>query len=79
MIISEKIFQKKLNFILTIVKSNDIISLAENETAKLNKRVCWNRQTGTFEGRVSRDVWVQVPLLAPKGDFLNLPYMWTDG
>ncbi len=29
-------------------------------------RVCWNRQTGTFEGRVSRDVWVQVPLLAPK-------------
>ncbi len=53
MIISEKIFQKKLNFILTIVKSNDIISLAENETAKLNKRVCWNRQTGTFEGRVS--------------------------
>ena len=29
------------------------------------KRVCWNRQTGTFEGRVSKDVWVQVPLLAP--------------
>ena len=29
-------------------------------------RVCWNRQTGTFEGRVSRDVWVQVPLLAPE-------------
>ena len=29
-------------------------------------RVCWNRQTGTFEGRVSKDVWVQVPLLAPK-------------
>ena len=28
-------------------------------------RVCWNRQTGTFEGRVSTDVWVQVPLLAP--------------
>ncbi len=28
-------------------------------------RVCWNRQTGTFEGRVSKDVWVQVPLLAP--------------
>lgn len=35
MIISEKIFQKKLIFILTIVKSNDIISLAENETAKV--------------------------------------------
>ncbi len=31
-------------------------------------RACWNRQTGTFEGRVSTDVWVQVPLLAP--DFL---------
>ncbi len=29
-------------------------------------RVCWNRQTGTFEGRVSIDVWVQVPPLAPK-------------
>lgn len=28
-------------------------------------RVCWNWQTGTFEGRVSTDVWVQVPLLAP--------------
>ena len=28
-------------------------------------RACWNRQTGTFEGRVSTDVWVQVPLLAP--------------
>ena len=27
--------------------------------------MCWNRQTGTFEGRVSIDVWVQVPLLAP--------------
>ena len=29
-------------------------------------RMCWNRQTGTFEGRVSNDVWVQVPLSAPK-------------
>ena len=28
-------------------------------------RMCWNRQTGTFEGRVSNDVWVQVPLSAP--------------
>ena len=28
-------------------------------------RVCWNRQTGTFEGRVSTDVRVQVPSLAP--------------
>lgn len=28
-------------------------------------RVCWNRQTGTFEGRVFHDVRVQVPSLAP--------------
>ena len=28
-------------------------------------RSCWNRQTGTFEGRVSTDVWVQVPSTAP--------------
>ena len=27
-------------------------------------RVCWNRQTGTFEGRVFHDVRVQVPSLA---------------
>ena len=32
---------------------------------KMKMRVCWNWQTGTFEGRVSTDVWVQVPLLAP--------------
>ena len=31
-------------------------------------RVCWNRQTGTFEGRVSYGVWVQVPSLAPKNN-----------
>ena len=35
-------------------------------------RVCWNRQTGTFEGRVSTDVRVQVPSLAPKRDKLVL-------
>ncbi len=29
-------------------------------------RECWNRQTGTFEGRVSYGVRVQVPSLAPK-------------
>ena len=29
-------------------------------------RVCWNWQTGTFEGRVSYGVRVQVPSLAPK-------------
>lgn len=28
-------------------------------------RVCWNWQTGTFEGRVSYGVRVQVPSLAP--------------
>ena len=28
-------------------------------------RVCWNWQTGTFEGRVFYDVRVQVPSLAP--------------
>ena len=28
-------------------------------------RVCWNWQTGTFEGRVFHDVRVQVPSLAP--------------
>ena len=27
--------------------------------------MCWNWQTGTFEGRVSNDVRVQVPSLAP--------------
>jgi len=29
-------------------------------------RECWNRQTGTFEVRVSNGVRVQVPSLAPK-------------
>ena len=33
--------------------------------ATLYMRGCWNRQTGTFEVRVSNDVWVQVPFLAP--------------
>ena len=28
-------------------------------------RECWNRQTGAFEGRVKKFVWVQVPSLAP--------------
>ena len=31
----------------------------------LEMRACWNRQTGTFEGRVSTDERDQVPLLAP--------------
>ena len=33
---------------------------------ELQMRECWNWQTGTFEGRVSHGVWVQVPSLAPK-------------
>ena len=32
-------------------------------------RQCWNWQTGTFEGRVLYDVWVQVPSTAPAGAF----------
>lgn len=32
-------------------------------------RVCWNWQTGTFEGRVFQDVRVQVPSLAPYMNF----------
>ena len=43
-----------------------LVELRNNKYRQFNMRVCWNRQTGTFEGRVSRDVWVQVPLLAPK-------------
>ncbi len=31
-------------------------------------RGCWNRQTGTFEVRVSNDVGVQVPSPAPQLD-----------
>ena len=31
-------------------------------------RGCWNRQTGTFEVRVSFDVWVRPPSLAPYGE-----------
>ena len=34
-------------------------------------RSCWNRQTGTFEGRVSADVWVQVPSTAPWWQRIN--------
>ena len=44
-----------MNIIVYVVATSDGIM-----------RVCWNRQTGTFEGRVSIDVWVQVPSLAPE-------------
>ena len=62
-------FQKKFKKRLTNDFCFDIIiKQSGTETIKTvnNKlRVCWNRQTGTFEGRVSQDVWVQVPSLAP--------------
>ena len=51
-----------VRFGLTNDLNFDIILKQSRITAM---RVCWNRQTGTFEGRVSTDVWVQVPLLAP--------------
>ena len=41
-------------------------------------RACWNRQTGTFEGRVSTDVWVQVPLLAPNIFYLSNNFILPD-
>ena len=42
-------------------------------------RVCWNWQTGTFEGRVHFCVWVQVPLLAPNRGFnMDLVYKVND-
>ena len=42
-------------------------------------RVCWNWQTGTFEGRVLYDVRVQVPSLAPWSVwFFKIPnaFLW---
>ena len=42
-------------------------------------RLCWNRQTGTFEGRVSADVWVQVPSTAPKQNNPNRIFLVEDG
>ncbi len=54
-----KIFLKKQNLWLTNKTSYGNI-------IKSQMRMCWNRQTGTFEGRVSNDVWVQVPLSAPE-------------
>ena len=40
-------------------------------------RGCWNRQTGTFEVRVSYGVGVQVPSLAPrkKGTAKAVPFL----
>ena len=55
-----------------------IISLAF-EPRQQNMRACWNRQTGTFEGRVFHDVWVQVPLLAPKKRALVNQVLFSTG
>ena len=39
-------------------------------------RGCWNRQTGTFEVRVSNGVGVQVPSLAPKIQGRRMPTLY---
>ena len=39
-------------------------------------RGCWNRQTGTFEVRVSNGVGVQVPSLAPKIESRHSPTLY---
>ena len=46
-----QINQKKLKYLLTTTAPCAIISLVESRDSQM--RVCWNRQTGTFEGRVS--------------------------
>ena len=46
-----QINQKKLKYLLTTTAPCAIINLVESRDSKM--RVCWNRQTGTFEGRVS--------------------------
>ncbi len=60
-----KIFLKKLKKTLDIWGVNDYNNNVVARSGS-DMRVCWNRQTGTFEGRVSIAVWVQVPSLAPK-------------
>ena len=53
----KKIFKKPLTNTIPMCIINTVVG---------NKylRVCWNWQTGTFEGRVFHDVRVQVPSLA---------------
>lgn len=46
---------------------------------KLNMRECWNWQTGTFEGRVLYDVWVQVPSRAPVLESVKPHECWLFG
>ena len=41
-----------------------ILYISLSEQFDKDMRVCWNWQTGTFEGRVFHDVRVQVPSLA---------------
>ena len=58
-------FQKNFKKTLDISTGNEYnINVVARSGSDM--RVCWNRQTGTFEGRVSIDVWVQVPSLAPE-------------
>ena len=58
--------EKKLKKCLTNQFEYDILLRHSSERGKFNDmRVCWNWQTGTFEGRVLHDVRVQVPSLAP--------------
>ena len=56
--------KKTLKKVLTKLQFYRIINTA-HEKSERKMRVCWNRQTGTFEGRVFHDVRVQVPSLAP--------------
>ena len=55
----KKIFKKPLTNTIPMCIINTVVG---------NKylRVCWNWQTGTFEGRVFHDVRVQVPSLAAR-------------
>ncbi len=46
------------------------ISMYKYISNDFSMRICWNWQTGTFEGRVLYGVWVQVPLFAPIWMFL---------
>ena len=55
-----------LQKVLTKKEKGSIIVNVGSRMIQRNKRQCWNWQTGTFEGRVLYDVWVQVPFAAPK-------------
>ena len=61
--------KKNLKFAKKVLTNNYhcsiIVIVREKQKIKCEMRVCWNWQTGTFEGRVLHDVRVQVPSLAP--------------